>query len=571
LLTALATLSLVTGTFIAAGTALAVHDTGAFELDGNATNDPALPGDDWDNVCHQVTGSDCSTTSNTTGATAVAFAGDGALNATIFTGGGSKDPIDINNWAWKDGGGLPDKDNLLHSFAARYSLPADTTADGTLCPAGTATTCDLLYFGSDRYDNSGDAQQGFWFFQKKIGLGTNSVGGGSGFTGVHTPGDILVISDFSTGGTVSIISIYKWNPTKCVTGREAGCGDQNLELLGTSTTANCATATAGDAFCGLVNPTDGTIAPWPFTDKSGNSTYLQGEFYEGGINLSVLGLAGECFSSALSETRASTSTTAVLKDFILSQFNPCKPAMTTTASTNGNVLPGIAVHDTATITVTGGTNPPDPTGTVTFYLCKVATGDCGTSGGTLIGTGTLANQTGGTTTDGIATADSPNVNCASNLTGCAVTDPTSNPLAPGRYCFRATWPGDSNYDFPLNVTNSVSECFTVADTSSMTTHQIWLPNDKATVTSTGGTALNGTVKFELYSGGTCSGTKLWPTATDLAGTGEFTLTSATSPATVGPTTNTAITVEADATVSWKVVFTSSDSGVASPAVPQSSP
>ena len=48
---------------------------------------------------------------------------DGALNATIFTGGGSKDPEDITDWAWKsDTGGLPDKDNLLHSFAARYSL-----------------------------------------------------------------------------------------------------------------------------------------------------------------------------------------------------------------------------------------------------------------------------------------------------------------------------------------------------------------------------------------------------------------------------------------------------------------
>ena len=47
-----------------------------------------------------------------------------------------------------------------------------------------------------------------------------------------------------------------------------------------------------------------------FTDKSGNTTYLQGEFYEGGVNLSLLGLAGECFASVASETRSSTSTTA---------------------------------------------------------------------------------------------------------------------------------------------------------------------------------------------------------------------------------------------------------------------
>ena len=39
---------------------LAVHDTGAFELDGNAVAGnappPFGPADDWDNVCHQVTG-----------------------------------------------------------------------------------------------------------------------------------------------------------------------------------------------------------------------------------------------------------------------------------------------------------------------------------------------------------------------------------------------------------------------------------------------------------------------------------------------------------------------------------
>jgi hypothetical protein len=62
----------------------------------------------------------------------------------------------------------------------------------------------------------------------------------------------------------------------------------NLRILATSTAANCA---AGDAFCGIVNPTNSTMAPWPFTDKSGNTSYRQGEFFEGGLNLTALGLA----------------------------------------------------------------------------------------------------------------------------------------------------------------------------------------------------------------------------------------------------------------------------------------
>src|SRR5918995_1912301 len=198
--------------------ASAVHDTGAFELEGNAVNDPA-PGDDWDNVCHEVVPTACPTASGTTGATAVDWVAEPNLNSSIFTGGGSKDPQDVSQWAWKDGaGGLPDKDNLLHSFAARYATP-----DG-----------DTLFFGSDRFDNSGDAQQGFWFFQNEITLGTNSIGGGTGFNGVHRTGDLLVISNFSNGGTTSTITVYSWDPTCTKTsGSAAGaCGDANLRILG---------------------------------------------------------------------------------------------------------------------------------------------------------------------------------------------------------------------------------------------------------------------------------------------------------------------------------------------------
>jgi hypothetical protein len=333
------------------GPAGAVHDTGAFELDGNATNGPA-PGDDWDNVCHQILHTDCSTTNDTTGASAVDWVAEPNPSASIFTGGGSKDPQDINQWAWKDAGGLPDKDNLLHSFAARYP----STSEG-----------DVLFFGSDRLDNSGDAQQGFWFFQNSIALGSNSVGGGSGFTGVHRAGDLLVISDFSNGGTTSTITVYSWDPTCKKTG--GTCGDANLRTLATSANANCGTAAANDAFCGLVNANTITM-PWPFTDKSGtpNNQALNGEFYEGGVNLTRLGLADRCFASVASETRSSTSTTATLKDFVLGQFGGCGSSTTTQSSITGSTSIGtgsVSVSDSATVTVTGIATW---NGTVQFHL-----------------------------------------------------------------------------------------------------------------------------------------------------------------------------------------------------------
>jgi hypothetical protein len=342
--------------------ALAVHDTGVFELDGNAVNGPAA-GDDWDNVCHQVLGTDCSTSNDTTGSIARDWVAEPNHNATIFTGGGSKDPQDINNWAWKDdAGGLPDKDNLLHSFAARYQPST-----------GPYAGKDVLFFGSDRLDNSGDAQQGFWFFQNSIALGSNSVGGGSGFTGVHKDGDLLVISDFSNGGTTSTITVYKWDST-CLSGvnkpKPGQFGDANLRLLATSTNANCASASAGDNFCGITNT--GTITmPWPFVDKSGTpgNQALTGEFFEGGVNLSALGLGDRCFASVASETRSSTSTTATLKDFVLGGFGKCGSTTTTTSSITGSTSIGtgsVSVSDSATVAVTGGISTWN--GTVQFHL-----------------------------------------------------------------------------------------------------------------------------------------------------------------------------------------------------------
>src|ERR671926_316397 len=58
-------------------TVLAVHDTGLFQLDGDAKSSTFLAGfpasDDWDKVCHQVNPGACPSGSNTTGAAAVGW------------------------------------------------------------------------------------------------------------------------------------------------------------------------------------------------------------------------------------------------------------------------------------------------------------------------------------------------------------------------------------------------------------------------------------------------------------------------------------------------------------------
>ena len=520
-------------------TAFAVHLINGIELEGNAVTEGALS-HDWDEVYDDVQNS-----TNFSGTTARSFASDGSTNATIFTGGGSKDPIDLNQWAWKDGaGGLPDKDNLTNSFAARYSF-----APSTACPSGGAPTCEVLYFGSDRFDNSGDAHQAFWFFQNPVsttydpnGDGVpdpcpQKIGGGTGFcdprTGApasHREGDLLVISNFSNGGTVSTIVIYRWNPA--ING--------NLELLQTVENASCLAADPNDAFCGIVNLTNGTqTGGWSFTDKSGNSTYLQGEFFEAGVNLSTLGVGDECFASVLAESRSSTSTTATLKDFVLGQFANCTATITTVPSVGAGTIvpPGTSVTDSATISGGGVGNPPTPTGDVTFYICgPIATGVC-TTGGTLVGTGTLSGA------NGTATATSP-----------AVVK-----TVPGRYCFRAEWPGDDNYG-PLTHTGSNDdECFRVQDTTSATSAQSWLPNDSATITAANGTALNGTLTFQLYTGDNCGVTS----GSAVSGQNySFPLSNAASPVTRN-TTNSSyfVTATGASAHSWRVTFVSTDTNV----------
>jgi hypothetical protein len=660
-----------------------VHDTGAFQLDGNAVDDG--DGDDWANVCRQVTITDdaaatpanvipdecASAGHDTNGATAVAWASDGSQNATIFTGGGSKDPQNLNQWAWKDGsGGLPDKDNLQHSFAARYSLPSTGVSSGS-CPSGTASTCEVLFFGSDRFDNSGDAQQGFWFFQNAIGLGTNAVGGGSGFIGLHRAGDVLVISDFSNGGGTSTITVYKWDPT-CT--KAAGtCGDVNLRTLETSDAAKCATSLgSGDPFCGIVNPSNGTVAPWSFTDKSGLHTYLNGELYEGGINLSLLGLADECFAGIAAETRSSTSTTATLKDFVLGSFGHCDSSVVTTPKNgSGGAIPqdGLSIgtgtvtaKDSAQLTVHG---TPTWSGTLSFHLCgPIASGTC-TTGGADIGsvsvnqstqqpvlsdaatltsagrycwrgdfvadtegvppssdssTGecfqvnpvptTLATTAGPDVDFGQAIADTANLSGTATAPGtngpnatypsinatngaaaggtitfvalgpdnCTTTAYTSGtfavsgdnasygpasfiPSSPGTYHWKASYTGDSPNTLGTShndTCNDTAEDVVVNQVpTGITTHQFVFPQDKATITASGGGALSGSVTFQLYDTlAHCTANGGTPATGQLYSEGPLTVSGASPQSKT--TNNTSVRLASNATVYWRVTYTSTN-------------
>lgn len=277
-------------TIIAVVQALAVHDLGLFELDGNATDESSVAGDDWATLYGG-------------GGNKVAFTGitvDKPPDATYFTQG-SKDTEDIPKWRYSaTKGGIPDKDEITNAYAAAYIVPSGPKA-GHL----------IIYFGMDRFATDGNANVGFWFFQNPVGLNPDGT-----FSGTHQVGDFLILSTFTQGGTVPTIQVYEW------VGSGGSDGALNLKFSGTN--ADCTTVGSGDDACATVNSSP-TTAPWAYTPKSGPpGIFPAGGFFEGGIDVTAIFGQNICVTRFLAETRSSQSLTATLHDFAgPTPFNVC--------------------------------------------------------------------------------------------------------------------------------------------------------------------------------------------------------------------------------------------------------
>jgi hypothetical protein len=429
--------ALAVGLFWIAG-ASAVHDIGAFELDGDAA--PASTGaqpraDDWNDVYAQVNANPNSTCS-ALGAVECAFESDPRCNS-IFTTGGSKDDLDIPNWRHTSGN-VPPKDEILNAYAAKYiSTDAESLGD------------EILYFGADRWAQNGAADFGFWFFRNAVGMNTDGTFSGTHVGTLTTPGDILILGTFTQGGATSDIRVFKWVGT-------GGNATSNGTVEGpTGAFGDCVPGSDDDEGCGTVN--DGLVpVAWPYEPAQGAAGSIPaGGFVEGGINLSEIGLAG-CFRSFLAETRSSPSVDAQLKDFVLGNFEACESNLTTTpgnaatpsvplTDSNANGLPDIgigtgtvAVKDRATLTVSQATTW---TGTLKFFICgPIASPGLCTTGGVQIGPAAGVTITNAT--------PQPIDSAAANLTSV------------GRYCWRAEFTSGTT-GVPNDTDSSAGECFEV--------------------------------------------------------------------------------------------------------------
>lgn len=404
--------------------AYAVNNTGMFELDGNIRHDGAALFD-WGDLFGSD-GKQLLTPNPVNGPLlASVFVKDLATpDKSYFTsnGAGVKDTDATANWGCKSQSTPTPKDNIQNAYAALIRVPT-TAAEN----AGHT----VLYLGSERRSNNGDSFAGFWLFRDPSVSCDLAAGH---FVGVHSDGDILVLSNYTNGGGTQDVSVYQWSTTANAPVFKFGsgtCGDpQNVN---------------DSEGCALANSTQ-VSSTWEPTNHPTNT------FVEAGVDLTALfGTAGQCFTTFQAETRSSQEITATLKDFANSQFDTCvPPTVTTNATPGGQTLPGAAQHDAAV--VAGGTGQPTPTGTLQFALCgpaAVTAAGCPQGAGASIGA--PVTLVGGA-------AFSP------TITG--VTTP--NDLATGKYCWSAAYTPDATSQGTYTEsfgTNATSECFNIAKAS----------------------------------------------------------------------------------------------------------
>jgi hypothetical protein len=373
---------------------------------------------------------------------------------------------------------------------------------------------------SERESNNGDSFAGFWLFRSAIACNTAT----GSFTGAHTNGDLLIVSNYTNGGGSQDVNLYEWENGALVSLDNGGvCG-----------------AAAPDNMCASANSaTIGTEwAPGNTSAPAGSSFGLMSNtFVETAIDLThELGGTIPCFSFFQAETRSSQQLSATLKDFTAGSFSNCSTSTTTTPQTAaGATIPAgglsigtgsVQVRDHAVVSVNGVGTPPPPTGAVKFFICgPIATGNCATGG----------NQVGTPSTGETLTASNPPTTPSSSF---ADSDPVTITSA-GRYCFRGVYVPDATSQLPASSDpksasdTATNECFVVNPvTPNLSTQASAGPvfvgtkiNDTAHLTGTAtqpnGSPANGQITFTAYGPDDCSTVAFGPVTIDVHGDGFY--------------------------------------------------
>jgi hypothetical protein len=225
---------------------------------------------------------------------------------------GSKDNLNITpGWQCKKVNNATDKGDFVNA----YGYAARVDHDGN---AGTPDHT-IFFFGLEKDDDNGTNNVGIWLLQDdEVGCET-SAGGNLPFTGSHVNGDLLAVVAYDSGGNIGTAQGYLWNNglpgSPNFEQADAKCDPANIDYT--------------KKFCVITNSGGPIDSPWwspQKVDKSLTANLQTNVFVEGFLDVTGIFQGNEpCFASSLANTRASTSTTAALYDFVEIEAATCGP------------------------------------------------------------------------------------------------------------------------------------------------------------------------------------------------------------------------------------------------------
>jgi hypothetical protein len=253
-------------------------------------------------------------------------------DSTIFASGSNKNGMSPADWQCPEAQSIPDKNDILDMMVhVRREGPTVTDSLWLFGGLSIENTTGNRYFDFEMYQTDiyyDRPSRRFYGYGTEAGH-TSWQFDASG--GVTRPGDIIFTAEYSSSA-LTAIEARIWIDRASLLTTPAGFswtgsfdGESNGSQYGY---AGIMPNTAGAFYYGLTNTVSTFAGPFGLIrdDNSLVSNYTAGQFMEFGVNLTKLGLdpvtllggnaCGMPFRRVLVKSRASTSFTAELKDFV---------------------------------------------------------------------------------------------------------------------------------------------------------------------------------------------------------------------------------------------------------------
>ncbi|MEO6488426.1 MAG: T9SS type A sorting domain-containing protein [Ferruginibacter sp.] len=257
------------------------------------------------------------------------FHGD---DSTVFASGSNKNGMSPASWSCPVSQGIPDKNDILDAYThVRRAGPNVTDSLWMFSAIAIENTTGSRYFDFELYQTD--------FYYDRVTRTFNNYGPDAGHTSwkfdaagkIISPGDIVFTAEFGSA-SITLVQARIWinKNALSISPFSFNWGGQ-FDGDGSSATfgyANILPKTAGAFYTGIQSTVASTWAG-PFgvirEDNSYVANFIPKQFMEFAVNLTLLGIdpanfsnnpCGTPFRRVMIKTRASTSFTAELKDFV---------------------------------------------------------------------------------------------------------------------------------------------------------------------------------------------------------------------------------------------------------------